>query len=68
MKFEKRTYDAWLASANLTYDSLIPLLHGMNGSFGVHETLARDAGNPLFHLVPDKYLEKMSGNSDRSPE
>ena len=64
LKFEKRTYDAWLASAGLPYDSLIPLLHEMNGSFEVHEALVHDAGNPLFHLVPEKYLERMTGNRD----
>ena len=66
LKYEKRTYDAWLASANLPYDSLIPLLHGMNGSSGVHEALMHDAGNPLFQLIPEKHLAKMHGNADDS--
>lgn len=66
LKFEKRTYDSWLASANLPYDSLIPLLHGMNGSSGVHKALIHDAENPLFHLVPEKHLERMHKSADDS--
>lgn len=64
LKFEKRTYDAWLASAKLPYDSLIPLLHELEGSSGVYDALIHDAGNPLFHLIPEKHLERLSGNAD----
>ena len=40
MNYEKTVYDAWLATAELPYDDLIPLLHQMNGSRFVFEGLS----------------------------
>ncbi len=63
MMFEKRTYDAWLASAELPYDSLIPLLHGMKGSEKVYES-RMDSGNPLFQMIPESCRKRMNETAD----
>ena len=46
LEFEKRSYDAWLASAEVPYEILIPLLHRMNGSGQVHESWEK-SDNPF---------------------
>ena len=63
MKFEKRTYDAWLASAEMPYDILIPLLHSMNGSAGIHSAW-KNSDNPLFRLIPERCLRQMEKTAD----
>ena len=62
MEYRKETYDAWLASAELPYDSLIPLLHGMKGSREVHDAL-NGTGNEIMRFVPENCLKKMKENS-----
>ena len=59
MDFEKRTCDAWLASAEIPYDSLIPLLHGLKGSEQVYHAWRRGE-NACFRLVPDSCRRKLS--------
>lgn len=44
MSYEKTVYDAWLASAELPYDELIPLLHQMSGSQAVFESVTSRNG------------------------
>ena len=39
MSYEKTVFDAWLATAELPYDELIPLLHQMNGSGKIYEAI-----------------------------
>ncbi len=63
MNFERRTYDAWLASAELPYDSLIPLLHGFKDSEQVYLSLP-DPEHPKFRLIPEKYLKRLVDTSD----
>ena len=63
MEFERRTYDAWLASAELPYDSLIPLLHGLKESEAVHAART-DSGNQLFQLVPETCRKRMNETAD----
>ena len=59
MDFEKRTYDAWLASAELPYDSLIPLLHELNGSEPVYHAWRRGE-HAHFRMIPDFCRRKLS--------
>ena len=59
MDFEKRTNDAWLASAELPYDSLIPLLYELNGSEPVHHAWCRGE-RAYFRMVPDSCRRKLS--------
>ena len=59
MDFEKRTYDAWRASAELPYDSLIPLLHELNGSEPVYHAWRRGE-HAHFRMIPDFCRRKLS--------
>ncbi len=61
--FQKRTYDAWLASAELPYDLLIPLLHGMKGSDKIHAS-RMDPKNQLFRLIPENIRKRMNETAD----
>ncbi len=63
MKFEKRTYDAWLASAEVPYDSLIPLLHEMKDSVHIHEVV-NHPGSPVFRMIPEQCRIRMNQAAD----
>lgn len=64
MLYERNVYDAWLASAEVPYDSLIPLLYRMNGSEKVFEELSKQGG-VLKELLPDGCMKKLSQNAAR---
>ena len=63
MRFDTRTYDAWLASAELPYDSLIPLLHGLKGSQEIHSAWM-DPEEPLFQMIPPNCRKRLSETAD----
>ena len=69
MEFEKRSYDAWLASAELPYDILIPMLHRMNGAEKVYEAWKKTE-DPVFRIVPEACRKKLNegAGSDRLAE
>ena len=64
LEFEKQSYDAWLASAEVPYDILIPLLHRMNGSAQVHEVWEK-SDDPLFRMIPEACRRKLNESAGR---
>ena len=58
MRYEKSVYNAWLASAGIPYDSLIPLLHDFNGSEQVFEMLAENHRD-LSDYIPVECIKKL---------
>ena len=64
LEFEKRSYDAWLASAEVPYDILIPLLHRMNGSGQVHEAW-EESDDPFFRIIPEACRRKLNESAGR---
>ena len=61
--FEKKTYDAWLATAELPYDLLIPLLHELSGSESIYAAWKAQE-NPLFKLIPPACRKKLNESAD----
>lgn len=62
MLYERKTYDAWLASAELPYDLLILLLQALKTSENVYASFEK-SGNPVFQLIPDQYRKRMKDNA-----
>ena len=62
--YDKRIYDAWLASAEIPYDSLIPLLHGLKGSENVYKALLCSS-DPLISIIPESLRKRMMENADK---
>ena len=54
LSYEATVCDAWLASAELPYEWLIPLLHQMKGSRNVYEAFARNGSESLRDMIPEK--------------
>lgn len=57
--FDNKTYAAWLASAEIPYDSLIPLLHQMKSAEEIYRSFS-DPGGPARRLIPKSYLQRLS--------
>ena len=51
---DKRLSEAWLASAELQYDTLIPLLHQMHGAEGVYHAVIEQKDPLQMLLSPDQ--------------
>lgn len=60
MTFVKTVFDAWLAGAELPYDTLIPLLHELGGSEAVYSAWNRRENQPLFEAVPPACRKRMN--------
>ena len=60
---DREVYDDWLASAEIPYDLLIPLLHQMNGSENIYREFIHQR-NGLCEKIPNacrQLLQKGSG-------
>ena len=57
MNFDEKTYAAWLASAEIPYDTLIPLLHRMKTAERVFNEF-KDPESPAHVLIPDSFLHR----------
>lgn len=65
VKPEKSVLDAWLASAELPYDWLIPLLHDAGGSDEVYtEFISRHQS--ILRMIPDSCTDRLRAAADES--
>ena len=63
MAFGKTVFDAWLAAAEVPYDTLIPLLHQFDGSEAVFSAWRRRVEHPLFEAIPPACRKRMNASS-----
>jgi len=62
LKPEKQVFDAWLASAEIPYDWLIPLLYEQKSSENVFHCLTEQS-NQLHHMIPEGSRQILASNS-----
>ena len=63
VNFDEKTYAAWLASAEIPYDTLIPLLHRMKTAERVFNEF-KDPESPAHVLIPDSFLHRLSDSAN----
>ena len=64
MSYDTQVYDAWLASAELPYEWLIPLLHEKKSAHAVYHDLIMQK-NPMKDLIPDKCRSRLLQFADQ---
>ena len=59
MSYDKIVFDAWLATAEIPYHILIPLLHRMNGAENIYEAFSKGQ-NELTAFIPAVHRKILS--------
>lgn len=63
MKFDERTYAAWLAFAEIPYDSLIPLIHQIKSAEGIYSEFKK-SGSHLHEFIQGVPHERLVSTAD----
>ena len=64
MNFEERTYAAWIASAEIPYDSLIPLIHQIKSAEGIYNEFLKSE-SPVRDFIQGVSHQRLASTANK---